>query len=82
MYKRQVLYDSPVLRYLAHETYLDALQVLPHKIERQDYAFAVHTGVLVPNTDLSLRKQINREMLRILQSDRWEITQSQYLGDG
>lgn len=77
-----VLYDSPVLRYLAHETYLDALQVLPHKIERQDYAFAVHTGVLVPNTDLSLRKQINREMLRILQSDRWEITQSQYLGDG
>jgi polar amino acid transport system substrate-binding protein len=69
-----VVYDLPMLRYMAKRDYAGKISVLPMAIERQDYSFGLPTGS-------SLRGSINVELLRHINSPLWQRSLSQYLGD-
>ncbi len=67
-----VVYDAPILEYLANRE-VSGVHVLPHRLVRQDYAFAVQKGA-------DLRKLVNTELLKILSSDVWEQLNRKYFG--
>jgi polar amino acid transport system substrate-binding protein len=68
-----MVYDAPVLQYLAKKSYAGAVDVVPNVFDRQDYGFAVPDGS-------PLREEINRVLLRELTSDDWADLQAKYLG--
>lgn len=67
-----MVYDAPQLRYIAKQLGGDVV-VLPGTFQRQDYGFAVPP-------DSPLREQINRALLRELNSERWLALREHYLG--
>jgi polar amino acid transport system substrate-binding protein len=69
-----VVYDSPILRYEAHQYFSGVVQVLPVTFERQDYAFALPTGS-------PLRERINLVLLRKIGSPEWKNVLADYLGE-
>ena len=69
-----VVYDSPILRYEAHQHFSGEVHVLPATFERQDYAFAMPT-------DSPLRERINRVLLRKIGSPEWKDVLADYLGE-
>lgn len=68
-----VVYDAPLLQFLANSKFEGRLQVLPETFKRQDYAFALPTGS-------SLREPINQNLLSILADDEWPAVVQGYLG--
>lgn len=68
-----VVYDAPLLKYLANQEYPKRTRVLPGTFERQDYAIALPEGS-------KLREPINRAMLEIINSDEWQDVLNKYLG--
>ena len=68
-----VVYDAPILRYLAQGEFVESVRVLPVTFERQDYAFA-----LPLNSER--RKGINQAVLRHIRGEEWEDTLFDYLG--
>jgi len=68
-----MVYDAPVLQYLAKKSYSGAVDVLPNVFDRQDYGFAVPDGS-------PLREEINRVLLKELASEDWTDLQAKYLG--
>lgn len=69
-----VVYDAPLLKYLANLEYPKRTRVLPSTFERQDYAIALPEGS-------DLREEMNRELLAIINSDEWQDIVSRYLGE-
>jgi polar amino acid transport system substrate-binding protein len=68
-----VVYDAPILRYLASKGHGRAVRVLPGTFMRQDYAIALPSGSL-------LREPLNRALLRHVLGDEWKQTLERYLG--
>ena len=69
-----VVYDASVVRYLVQSEHAGSLSVLPARIERQDYAFALPTGS-------ALRENINQVILEVTASEAWESSLNRYFGE-
>lgn len=69
-----VVYDAPILLYMAQQEGLDDLKVLPSTFNRQDYGIAFPTGS-------PLRERVNLAILKHIRSPDWQETQFQYLGE-
>ena len=68
-----VVYDAPILQYLARENYHGRIAVLPRTFIRQDYAIALPQGS-------PLREKLNLELEREVRSPRWQDLIARYLG--
>jgi len=68
-----LVYDAPILRYLAKQSYQGVVEVLPFTFFRQDYAFALPAGS-------PLRERINRVLLEKIGEPEWQDTLNRYLG--
>lgn len=69
-----IVYDAPIMSYVVSEHFSDRLKVLPREFEHQFYGIA-----LIEESEL--RESINRSLLEVLDSERWEQILSRYLGD-
>jgi ABC-type amino acid transport substrate-binding protein len=69
-----LVYDAPILRYYIHQNYIGSLEVLPYRLQRQEYGIA-----LQPNSPL--REQINVVLLQKIREKAWQDKLSQYLGE-
>lgn len=69
-----VVYDQPLLKYLAKNEFADSIIVLPLSFEPQDYAIGLPPGS-------PLRKAVNRGLLRHGQGSEWDALLARYLGD-
>ncbi len=69
-----LVYDAPILRYYIHQNYIGSLEVLPYRLQRQEYGIA-----LQPNSPL--REKINVVLLQKIQEKAWQEKLSQYLGE-
>jgi polar amino acid transport system substrate-binding protein len=68
-----VVYDAPILQYLAKHELGGAVHVLPQVFDRQDYGIALPDGS-------ALREPLNRALLDALAGDRWQALLERYLG--
>jgi ABC-type amino acid transport substrate-binding protein len=68
-----MVYDAPVLQYLAKTELGDTVVVLPRVFERQSYGFAMPDGS-------GLREELNRALLTALAGERWADLVQKYLG--
>jgi len=69
-----LVYDAPILRYYIHQNYIGSLEVLPYRLQRQEYGIA-----LPPNSPL--REQINVVLLQKIREKAWQDRLKQYLGE-
>ena len=69
-----LVYDAPILRYYIHQNYTASLEVLPYRLQRQEYGIA-----LQPKSPL--REQINVVLLQKIREKAWQEKLSQYLGE-
>jgi len=69
-----VVYDEPMLRYLAKEEFSGRVEILPSIFQRQDYGFALPAGS-------ELREPVNQSLLRLLSQGRAEEIRTRYLGE-
>ncbi|MBV9492004.1 MAG: transporter substrate-binding domain-containing protein [Verrucomicrobia bacterium] len=69
-----VVNDEPILRYLVRTHYRDEFTVLPLRLDRELYAFALRE-------DSPLRASINRVLLRKIHEPAWQKLVYQYLGN-
>lgn len=70
-----VLYDAPILKYLAVQSFDGKVSVLPDTFERQDY------GIALPR-DSALREPINQALLKVVLGEEWQALVERYLGEG
>lgn len=70
-----VVYDAPLLKWTIARDYGDRLEVLPFKLERQDYAYA-----LPPESPL--REPLNASLLERINAPDWRDRVDRYLGTG
>jgi ABC-type amino acid transport substrate-binding protein len=68
-----LVYDAPLLRYLALTEFQETVDVLPGTFERQDYGLAFPTGS-------ALREPINRIILEKIHQPAWQNVLIRYLG--
>jgi ABC-type amino acid transport substrate-binding protein len=68
-----VVYDEPILRYLANGRFSGEVDVLPGSFQRQDYAIGLPAGS-------ELREPINRILLEVLADPAWQQILNRYLG--
>jgi len=68
------VYDAPIMRYLANGEFAGQVDVLPVTFRRQDYALGLRVGS-------PLREELNRALLRYINSPAWEETRYRFLGD-
>jgi len=69
-----LVYDAPILRYLANKHFRGEIQVLPNRFERQDYGIGLPSGS-------SSREPINQALLEITSEPEWQTMLSKYLGE-
>ena len=69
-----VVYDAPILNYLAHSDPSAHITVLPNTFMRQDYAFGL------PEKS-PLREKINAVLLEQIATEEWKTMLSHYLGN-
>ncbi|KGI77072.1 transporter substrate-binding domain-containing protein [Oleiagrimonas soli] len=69
-----VVYDAPLLRWQINQDYDGRLRVLPIRLERQDYAFAL------PDRS-PLREQIDTSLLQRINAPDWDQRLQKYFGD-
>lgn len=69
-----VVYDQPILRYLAKKDHPGELTVLPVTFERQQYAIALPQGS-------ELRETLNVHLLEVLSSSWWQEQKKRYFGE-
>jgi polar amino acid transport system substrate-binding protein len=67
-----MVYDAPILQYVAKHDLGGAVTVLPMTFDRQDYGFAL--------PDDTLREPINRALLGELGKDTWRELLDRYVG--
>ncbi len=68
-----MVFDQPVLQYLAKAHFPGRVKVLGRHFDPQDYAFALPNGS-------PLRKPINQALLKRIHGDSWKQVLFQYLG--
>lgn len=68
-----VVYDAPILAYLARRLEVESVEVLPERLDSQDYGIALPSGS-------ELREPLNRALLERIGSPEWERRVSSYLG--
>lgn len=68
-----MVYDAPLLLYLARTQFQGAIAVLPITLERQDYGIALPPGS-------PLRESINRALIEIIHQPTWQGILDRYLG--
>ncbi|WP_166433963.1 transporter substrate-binding domain-containing protein [Roseovarius spongiae] len=68
-----VVYDKPLMQWVAMQDYDGEIAILENAIGRQDY------GIALP-TDSPLREPMNRSLLTYLRSDDWNRVQNRHLG--
>jgi polar amino acid transport system substrate-binding protein len=56
------------------QKYIGSLEVLPYRLQRQEYGIALQQNG-------SLREQINVVLLQIIREKAWQDKLSQYLGE-
>ena len=66
--------DKPLLQYRLSQLRDLPVQVMPHAFGRQDYSFAIPNGS-------PLRPEINKVLLRLLESPTWPQLRQRYLGE-
>lgn len=69
-----VVYDKPLLRYLATDQFAATIHVLPTSFNTQEYAIALPSGS-------PLRKPLNTALLNYRSSDLWDDLIFRYLGE-
>lgn len=69
-----LVYDAPILRYYIHQNYIGSLEVLPYRLQRQEYGIALQANS-------PLREQINVVLLQLIREKAWQDKLSQYLGE-
>lgn len=69
-----VVYDAPILRYLATKEFSGSVQVLENTFMRQDYAFAL-------KRNSPIRETLNLAMLEVIRTDAWQDLLRTYLGE-
>jgi len=69
-----LVYDAPILRYYIHQNYIGSLEVLPYRLQRQEYGIALQSNS-------PLREQINVVLLQKIREKAWQDRLSQYLGE-
>ena len=70
-----MIYDEALLKYMIKTKFSESLMVVDTMFENQNY------GIAFPEKSL-LRERVNRVMLRILHSQKWEDIIQKYLGTG
>lgn len=68
-----VVYDKPLMQWVAMQDFDGRVKILDNVIGRQDYGIALPTGS-------PLREPMNRALLSYLRSDDWARVQNRYLG--
>lgn len=68
-----VVYDAPILKYRVRENHAETVNVLPITFERQGYGIALPAGS-------KHREAMNRAMLGILNTSKWDKLLNKYLG--
>lgn len=68
-----MVYDAPLLKYTIKQNFDEQLKVIDSLFEFQNY------GIAFPENS-PLREPVNRIMLEIIHSDKWEKTIKKYLG--
>ena len=68
-----VVYDKPILQYLANTQFKHHIHILPGEIERQDYAIALPTNS-------PFREAFNEQLLTVIEGEQWEAIKRSYLG--
>ncbi|RUO73562.1 transporter substrate-binding domain-containing protein [Idiomarina seosinensis] len=68
-----VIYDEPILRYSLRSQALNNIRLLPDRVLPQDYGFVLPQGS-------ALREPVNRELLKVIQSQAWRDSLDNYLG--
>lgn len=69
-----VIYDRPILRYLALRDFNGRLDVLAHRLDEQNYGIGLPSGS-------PLREVVNRELLEVLSEPSWADLTRRYLGE-
>ena len=69
-----VVYDRPLLRYLARTRYSNQLNILPITFEPQNYAFGLPAKSIY-------REVINQRLLHYMREDQWEKLLLRHLGE-
>lgn len=69
-----VVYDAPILQYLAKEHFLGRIVVLPHTFMRQDYAIVLPQGS-------RLREPLDQALESEIHSPAWQDLLYRYLGE-
>ena len=69
-----VVYDEPILRHIASESYPGEILVLPRTFERQFYAFGLPQGS-------PLREPINHALIGYINDDSWQDVLYRHLGN-
>jgi ABC-type amino acid transport substrate-binding protein len=68
-----VFYDEPLIRHVIRHGYQESILELPGTITRLDYAIGLPS-------ESGLRENLNRNLLRRINSAQWRETLQQYLG--
>jgi len=68
-----MIYDEPLLKYMIKKEFSQSLMVVDALFENQNY------GIAFPEKS-SLREGVNREMLHIIHSEKWQNIIEKYLG--
>ena len=69
-----MVYDAPLLRYLANVELRDRVEIVPGTFQRQDYAIALPGGS-------PAREKINRVLVAQIQDAAWQDILYRYLGE-
>jgi ABC-type amino acid transport substrate-binding protein len=69
-----VVYDKPILRYLARTEIGPDIRMLPHTLDQQQYAIALPEGS-------PLREELNRALLAVIDGPDWRETLAAHLGE-
>lgn len=69
-----VVHDAPILQFLVQRAYPQQLTVLPQRLDRQYYAFAL------PEDRPELREAIDYALLEAIEDPRWNAQLQRYLG--
>jgi polar amino acid transport system substrate-binding protein len=70
-----VLFDAPVLKYIANRQGNGLIQILPLTFDKHYY------GIALPQNS-PLRKRINQAILDAMQTADWQEIQQRYMGEG
>jgi ABC-type amino acid transport substrate-binding protein len=68
-----VVYEAPILEWLAHGELADRVRVLPGTFDNHGYGFGMPEGS-------ALREPLNRALLAYIASDEWPALLARYLG--